>query len=842
MDKTALVSEVAELFRLNGHSVETSVKINHREIDVVARELQGLFPKTFLIECADYTSTVGVQKMQEDIDKLLAARRELGEAAVITHVSRLGYTSEASGLALSEGVSFSKIDNLRANLVNFGPYIRFVRSEPLKATVTKEYQPTHVSHEGGVRAGESSSRALEFLEKWRLGTDPYLIVLGDYGVGKSWMLRRYLYELIECYAADPLTNPLPYFVPLQQFTKAFDFENLILKTFATYGLSGAHYQAFMHLVRAGRVVLLLDSFDEMAQHLDRATVRANLNEIFKATSGAARFVMTSRPNYFDNKAERILMVDRFYGSSSHQLDIIQVDVEQQLSEAVGDHLDTARFARLHDLSDDQRRALFKVVLEGRGAALATLDGMMERFRSLKQLSQRAVIARLLTTVAETLADTRRAENFEGQPLVPDDLATLSESKIFEIIVYNLLHRDQGVGTLSARERMAFLRRLAVYLQRKGGDPFASPDEIRQIVREVFATNLAHTDAPEQQLESYYRICRRHSGLTTEGQFHDTSGVIDLPVSDTDLDSRIGFSHNSLREYLVSEHILLAAKTWEQTVVGQVLQIAMTDQVYRFLSETCQAQVTALEQVAHAYRESNDPRLAELVFPALWNIIKEAPDRIGEVLGQPPLFRSLDLSLYNLHGMRLNGAEFSGCLLQETDLTHCVLDAATFSSSILDRTKLDGASVKGAKFRQADITSIYAYDEYVSDTSAILLGHAAKQWLFSRGGDVDETGMNIYLGKPWYNASREVIRTILKKPFGTHQAASLSKGTPTRDRGLADEFVAYLLKNGILQRIGKSQYGGFIVKAVPEELPMLASFGERGEIGVSLAMFFRRYTQ
>jgi hypothetical protein len=45
MDKTALVREVTELFRMNGHSVETSVKINHREIDVVARELQGLVPK-----------------------------------------------------------------------------------------------------------------------------------------------------------------------------------------------------------------------------------------------------------------------------------------------------------------------------------------------------------------------------------------------------------------------------------------------------------------------------------------------------------------------------------------------------------------------------------------------------------------------------------------------------------------------------------------------------------------------------------------------------------------------------------------------------------------------------
>ena len=38
MDKTRLVSTVANLFQLTGHRVSTSVKINHREIDVVAEE------------------------------------------------------------------------------------------------------------------------------------------------------------------------------------------------------------------------------------------------------------------------------------------------------------------------------------------------------------------------------------------------------------------------------------------------------------------------------------------------------------------------------------------------------------------------------------------------------------------------------------------------------------------------------------------------------------------------------------------------------------------------------------------------------------------------------------
>ena len=61
MDKTALTNEVAHLFRISGHKVDTSTVINHREIDVRAEETQGLVRKTILVECADHGTPVGVE-------------------------------------------------------------------------------------------------------------------------------------------------------------------------------------------------------------------------------------------------------------------------------------------------------------------------------------------------------------------------------------------------------------------------------------------------------------------------------------------------------------------------------------------------------------------------------------------------------------------------------------------------------------------------------------------------------------------------------------------------------------------------------------------------------------
>jgi len=54
MDKTLLVKQVAELFQLAGHTVQTSVRLNYREIDIVATPLQGLVRSPILVECKDY--------------------------------------------------------------------------------------------------------------------------------------------------------------------------------------------------------------------------------------------------------------------------------------------------------------------------------------------------------------------------------------------------------------------------------------------------------------------------------------------------------------------------------------------------------------------------------------------------------------------------------------------------------------------------------------------------------------------------------------------------------------------------------------------------------------------
>jgi len=317
MDKTDLVKQVSNLFRISGHKVDTSVMINNREIDVRACETQGLVRKIILVECADYAKTVGVNKIQNDIDKLRAAKEVLKENAVLMHVSRKGYTPSAFGYANEIGIPAFSLEDLASQLINFDAYIEAVENDKVRSIIMKEYQPNKIFFE---ESPSTSKGAITFLKKWLKSDSQWLTLLGDYGVGKSWTLKRFLYEIVEEYKINPSGTPLPFFIPLQNFTKAFDFQNLILRTLQLYGLGGVYYSSFEYLMTEGKIVFLLDSFDEMAQHLSREIIRENLKELLVGLSQNSKAIMASRPTYFEGRAERLLVVEKDGRIEWHPLD------------------------------------------------------------------------------------------------------------------------------------------------------------------------------------------------------------------------------------------------------------------------------------------------------------------------------------------------------------------------------------------------------------------------------------------------------------------------------------------------------------------------------------------
>lgn len=834
MDKTNLVSNVSNIFKICGYKVTTSIKINHREIDVKAEETQGLVRKVILIECADYNKTVGVSKLKEDIGKLESAKEILKDNTIIMHVSELGYSPDASGYAADRGVEICKYEDLVIRMINFDSYIDAIENDYSRTTIMHEYQPNKIHYEGQSRTGKLS---LTFFDEWLEKKENWLTLLGDYGVGKSWTLKRFLYKSIEEYKNNRNKCLLPFFIPLQKFTKAFDFENLILKTFQMYGLSGVHYSAFNFLMNNGKILFLLDSFDEMAQHLSRDVIRENLKELLVSISKNSKAIMTSRPNYFEGRAERLLVVEQNGDVFWHPLDKKRYEMKNYLSKTIKQKLEMSQFARINDLTIAQRKRLFKIVLGADSDAYKKLDEMLKKFDELGDLSNKAVIARLLTTVAETLSSSTETKTVDGYSLMPDDLATLNQSKIFEIIVYNLLNRDENIGTLAASERLLFLRSFAVFLQQRGRSTFATPIEIRELVRKLFEFHLRRSDSPERLLENLYRTCRRHSGLTTENQYCDTSGQIDVPVDEDDTDSNVGFSHNSLREYLIADTITdFIVNDAKHASLGSVLY---NDLIGDFVYWKAEYHSNIVHKLKEKFTEIQESIIHELLFKVIVRFIQRKPNDYLSLLGKTPTVKNVDISGLDFSGMALQNGCFENCIATETDFRKSDLRKASFKKTILERVMLDGAVITEANFKETEIVSIYVYDEFDTNSFTVFEGKNARQWLHSRGALVHPTeDLNILLGKPWYEAAREVTRTICHRIAGSHQDVSLSKGTKKIHRRFAEQFVEFLVSNKILKRVRKSNTGpGWVLKLDKKHFKVITTFNEDGRIHQSIAQFF-----
>ncbi len=838
MPNETLSKDVVNLFRISGYSAQPSVKINHREIDVFAAELQGLTRKKILIECADYSKPVGVGKLQEDIDKLRSAKESLRDTAILMHVSRSGYTAEASGFARDAGIDILTYENLVSRLINFDGYIEAIENEPLRAVILDEYQSTTINPDNKPK---SKVQAVTFLRNWLTTDEKWLTVLGDYGVGKSWMLKRLLYELLEDYKKNPGRNPLPFFVPLQRFTKAFDYKNLILATLTQYGMNGLYYDAFEYLCTTGRIVFLLDSFDEMAQSLSRKTIQANLNELLQGVSSNSRAIMTSRPTYFESRAERLLLTEKAGELHWHRLDEEAFTRQTALTRQVREELASVHFARLNDLTTEQRRQLFRVVLKNNPEGFKKLMELFERFQELETISQRAVIARLLTTVAETLALGEEVKTPDGQALIPEDLQNLNQAKVFEIIVYNLLYRDLNIGGLSAADRLRFLKHFAVFLQQPGRSFFSTPREIRNLVAELFEDKLRGVDAKQQELENIYRTCRRHAGLTTEKQFLDTSGNIDLPVEELDLESRVGFSHNSIREVLVAKALADYIENGEQTI--GLNTVSFSELVGDFLLDMYENEPSYAEKLKNRYAECTNSNLKEVLLSIIHRFIQKS-QKFLELLGTPPRVANMDLSLVDFSGLNLKGLRVLDCIAQDSDFRKTDLRGSHFEKTIIERCLLDGARIEGANFAEAEVTSIYVFDTFDRRTLTILEGKSARQWLFSRGARVkDSQELNRLMGRDWYEAAREVTRTLERRMAGQHQEVGLVKGIEVKRRQLAISFVKYLAKRRILQRIKKSASGdGWVVRVNPTFRDTIHEFSENGVISENLKPFFDRHIQ
>jgi Domain of unknown function (DUF4062)/Pentapeptide repeats (8 copies)/NACHT domain len=156
---------------------------------------------------------------------------------------------------------------------------------------------------------ESNGWIEGYIDRWL--TDPskgHISVLGEFGTGKTWFTLHYAWTAMQRYLdarERGIERPrLPLVIPLRDYAKAISVESLFSEFFfRKYEIDLPGYSVFEQLNRMGKLLLIFDGFDEMADKVDRQKMINNFWELAQTVVPGSKVILTCRTEHFPHAKE-----------------------------------------------------------------------------------------------------------------------------------------------------------------------------------------------------------------------------------------------------------------------------------------------------------------------------------------------------------------------------------------------------------------------------------------------------------------------------------------------------------------------------------------------------------
>jgi uncharacterized protein YjbI with pentapeptide repeats len=659
--------------------------------------------------------------------------------------------------------------------------------------------------------------ATGFLTKWKdspAEKHPWIVVVGEYGTGKTALTKVLLYRWMQDYLKNPL-SPIPFRIELSSFTRQFDSRTLLHQFLDTHKLGHLPIEFVEHLIRTGRIVLLLDGYDEMAQHLHARERRACLETLAHFSAAGGNGMLTSRPNYF-TEAEELNILELVYRSLSAKYKLQPLDTAVLEKERETDALFQKHFLErceriLRDLDRNQTECLIKRALkldaEGQTVVLRVLDRI---FRSTQEgntlsLSGKPIIISYLLEIVEEL----KSEDKKQALLAPG--TKLGEWQIYDLIVNQLMVRDfkQRSSDMLPGRRKEFLKRLAVKLSQKE----------TLIIDEAGFTSFVQDDF----LEELKKLPKEIQKEELDRLFADLRGSGTLTrISDSGTGRMVWrFSHNSLREFLVASRLcdLLNETNVEPPV------LPTTEPMRSFVASLPPLELRRLmTNMQNVLKVASTPTIGtylELIWSAGLELFKAEPDPrkafLAHVCGDPVSLRGLTLSRLSLSRAD-KPLNLQGCNLSGSTLCDLLMDACDLTKADLSDVTLDGVSLKEANLREAQFARALLVDTNMTDAvleganfcgidpvcriivgDRVLENRDAVGWLAASGAKTDDVP-KIFIAKhrASYEIALKISRKLLEQP--KRQLLGLvQRGAAKQDTSAARKFIEVLFSSGFAHK-------------------------------------------
>lgn len=477
-----LEQRVAFYYEAMGYHVARDVLLQGHQVDLLAsRYLPGVGDVKIAIEVKSRNSILGVNDVTHPIEK---AKHLLESGRVTTAVLVTNATVSRQARLAVEGqlrLKLITVGELEYHLFNNAEALLRVVSDYESRTIFRSYYALSAVMDNVIQDDVAS-----FIQTWAVDSHGLLLLIGDFGSGKSTILERVFYVAAKERISDR-DALFPVLLPLRGLRRFGDLWQFVETSLRDNQYISPSRLVFENELEQGRLLLLLDGFDEIysgATAQERAGYLDFLRPILKSKSP---IVLSSRPTFFQSFDDLMRSIYKLNvkEDSIERLPDFGIDVDK-IARVFGSEVnksfrrrDFAKVLEVKQLDKLQiRNSIAKqseIITRNVGMSVDEFEAYLYGIYDLEDLMTRPLLLdMILSTMATGAVDIRSAK-------------TVTSATLYDIYTQQASIRDRKRAIndqeLTPETRLDACRALAGAMLRKR-DIVLSANEVERAVESV----------------------------------------------------------------------------------------------------------------------------------------------------------------------------------------------------------------------------------------------------------------------------------------------------------------------------------------------------------------------
>lgn len=245
--------------------------------------------------CFIFPKSNKVKDLMGDLSKLNGMRKNI-PSAYLRIITENKVPRTIGNKALQYGIKISSVTNYFNDTMNSAIVVRRAIDNANNYIPAKDYVAQRV-------LGESVPATDFVIKHWLTKAETsLLVVLAPAGQGKTCLAHTLVRRLAERHRRSS-NLPLPILMPLHKYPRVREFDELVLTHLQDNEIFGFTGNAFAYLVNEGRIIPILDGFDELAEIGGLKVARATLSSLCGRFTTGSKAILTSREAFFRHRGD-----------------------------------------------------------------------------------------------------------------------------------------------------------------------------------------------------------------------------------------------------------------------------------------------------------------------------------------------------------------------------------------------------------------------------------------------------------------------------------------------------------------------------------------------------------